>query len=139
MSLLLIYFTPDSPYSRSRLPLVQPNGRELLSKGRTVAAPPLGPGVAGYGSGLGLGTASALRTVDWRGLTSRLQDGLEGLPALGGAELVGVGEVVLRRHSAEEGFLVLVGRGRGRSVRGLGGKDRFKSVNLPWTGLPSAE
>ena len=98
---------------RPRLPIVQPNGRELLSKGRTVTAPPLGPRVAGPRPGLRLGPASALRTVDWRGLTGRLQDGLESTPALGGAELVGIGEVVLRRRSAEEGFLVLVGKGEG--------------------------
>lgn len=40
-------------------------------------------------------------------LTSRLQDGLERLPAFSGTQLERVGQVVLARYATEEGFFVL--------------------------------
>lgn len=70
-----------------------------------------------------------------------MQDGLEGLPALGGAQLVRVGEVVLRRDSAEEGFLVLVGRVEVPRLAWIAGvwdtMEAFRDdANIPWIGHP---
>lgn len=71
-----------------------------------------------------------------------MQDSLEGLPALGGAQLVCIGEVVLRRDSAEEGFLVLVGRVEvPRLAWDAGVWDTTEAcrdgANIPWIGPPS--
>lgn len=85
--------------------LVQPEGSKSLSKGLTRVANREWEGRRGRGGGLGIIVALPLTFGD--SLTSRLEDGLEGLPSFGGMELESVGEVVFTRHAAEQGFFVL--------------------------------
>lgn len=100
--------------------LVQPEGSKSLSKGFTRVADRELKRRGGRGQGR-LITVYISRTFG-DSLTSRLKDGLEGLPALGRAELEGISQVMLARDSAEQGFFFLkvvsvrIWKGQGQSV-----------------------
>lgn len=85
-----------------RTTFIQPEGSKSFSKRLTRVANRELKRRRG-GRGCGCGRSLTLRDS----LTSRLKDGLEGLPALCRAELEGVGKVMLACYTAEQSFLIL--------------------------------
>jgi len=73
----------------------------MLSSAATITVPPVGTieGIAGPAHDLTWGRLM---------LTSRMQNRLKGLPALGRTQLVCVGKIMSRRNAAQESFFVLL-------------------------------